>query len=70
MVFKQSVKRQFELEEKHRSTNEKMRKVQLPVRELEIEKRQEGLEKAIDTGNKGYQRNTIYCCANLMGLFV
>ena len=53
LVFKKSTKRQYELEEKHKSANEKMRKLQKPARELEVEKRQEGLEKAIGSSNKG-----------------
>lgn len=53
LVFKKSTKRQYELEEKHKTVNEKMRKLQKPARELEEERRQEGLEKAIDSSNKG-----------------
>lgn len=54
LVFKQSVKRQHELEEKHKSANEKMRKLNKPVRVLEAEKREEGLSTALDTQNKGF----------------
>ncbi len=55
MVFKHSTKRQFQLEEEHRSANEKMRKIHKPTRVLEAERREEGLSTAIDTkDNKGF----------------
>ncbi len=53
LVFKQSTKRQFQLEEQHRSANEKMRKLNKPVKVLEAEKREEGLSTAITSQNKG-----------------
>lgn len=53
LVFKQSTKRQFQIEEQHRSANEKMRKLNKPVRVLEAEKREEGLSTAISSQNKG-----------------
>ena len=53
LVFKHSTKRQFQLEEQHRSANEKMRKLNKPVRVLEVEKREEGLTTAISSQNKG-----------------
>ncbi|KAK4030015.1 G patch domain-containing protein 11 [Daphnia magna] len=54
LVFKQSTKRQFQIEEQHRSANEKMRKLNKPVRVLEAEKREEGLSTAISSQNKGF----------------
>ena len=57
LVFKQSTKRQFQLEEQHRSANEKVRKLNKPVRVLEAEKRDEGLSTAITSQNKGITNN-------------
>jgi hypothetical protein len=42
------------VEEDHRTANEKMRKLHKPVRVLESEKREEGLNTAISSGNKGF----------------
>jgi hypothetical protein len=46
------------LEEQHRSANEKMRKLNKPVKVLEAEKREEGLSTAITSQNKGLQQLT------------
>ena len=58
LVFKQSTKRQFQLEEQHQSANEKMRKLNKPVKVLEAEKREEGLSTAITSQNKGFKQLT------------
>jgi len=42
------------LEEDHRTANEKMRKLHKPVKVLEAEKREEGLNTAISSANKGF----------------
>ena len=62
LVFKQSTKRQFQLEEQHRSANEKVRKLNKPVRVLEAEKRDEGLSTAITSQNKGIINNSKFPC--------
>lgn len=60
LVFKQSIKRQFQLEEQHRSSNEKSRRLNKPVRVLEAEKREEGLSTAISSQNKGCNLKEFY----------
>jgi len=54
LVFKKSVKRQFQLEEEQQKANDKTRSLNKPVRLLEAERREEGLKEAIPTQNKGF----------------
>lgn len=54
LVFKQSIKRRFQVEENQKASNEKHRKIQKPAKVLEIERREEGLSMAIATENKGF----------------
>ena len=42
------------MEEDHRTANEKMRKLHKPAKVLEAEKREEGLNTAISSANKGF----------------
>lgn len=54
LVFQKSTKRQHQLEEKQQKANEKYREKNKPVRELEAERREEGMKEAIPVQNKGF----------------
>lgn len=54
LVFKQSTKRQFQLEEEKQKANERNRNKNKPVSVLEAERREEGLKEVIPAQNKGF----------------
>ena len=54
LAFKQSTKRQWNVEKKQKTVNEHVRKNQKPTRVLEAERREEGLSVAISSENKGF----------------
>ena len=54
LLFKPSIKRQFEVEQKQKKVNENQRKVNKPANVLEAERREEGLKEAITADNKGF----------------